>query len=217
LAVLCTPWTAKTPPKVELWDIATARQLATVDGTNNGFFLPGRGYTLVTRGLDPQKVGFLAYWDGSDGRPLRRVALTDTSGYRAWYGLRVSADRRWVVVRAQEDVARDALRLRLASVWPLGWLAPADPGGAGRVLVYDAAGGGLRAEVTSGVFDDALTAPAGGHLATVAAGEIEVWEFTPGRPWGEILAWPVLPALAVGLAGHWVSRRRGRAAAAPAA
>jgi hypothetical protein len=214
LAVLCTPRSAPESGRIELWDIASLTPLGTIDGVTNGFFLPG-GTTLATREVDQRSVGILRYWDGSNGRPLGSARIADVSGYRAWYGLRVSADHRWVVIRGQYDAVADALRLRLAGMLRQPGLAHRDLRGTGQVLVYDAASGGLQADVTSEVFDDALPSPDGKHLATVGAGGIQVWEMPPVRPRGPALAWPVLPALVVWLAGRWLGRRRHVALAAP--
>lgn len=213
LAVLCWP-RAQGTPNLELWDIASARLLATIDGASTGFFLP-EGCVLVTFELDERRVASLRYWDGSNGQPLRRAAIVDTSAYRSWYGLRVSADRRWVVVRGQRDVVQDAIRFRLARVPRWGWLSPGDPRTTGQVLVYDTASGRLRADVRARVFEGAIPSPDGEHLVTVGAGEIKVWGVPPARPWGRALTWPVLPALAVWLAGCWLSRRKQRASTSP--
>jgi WD40 repeat protein len=200
--------------KVRWWDTATGRLVGQVDNTGPPAVLDG-GRVLVTKS-SPVFLGSrlvdgyrLCFWDVETGEKLRDWDLATLSDEGAWIGLLESSESgRYLAADLQPNYYgrnRRSGLLDLVRIVRSRWGPSASEDR--QVLLWDVA---ERREEARLPGSSARLSRNGRWLATIdEAGVVRVWEVPLQRPWGLILGYSAVAALAC-WAGLVAAGRLGR-------
>jgi hypothetical protein len=185
------------------WDTATGRQVGHVENAWDTAVMAG-GRVLVTKPLPPKRAGVseayrLYFWDVATGASLGEWDLgAPADGGGLFDHLAGSDSDRYLTAVFHPDYGRSPDVGRRVADQLTGVFGDEPPLDRKQVVVWDVL---ARREVAHVPGRAAAPSADGRWLATIdASGMVRVWEVPPQRPWGRVLGYAAVAALACALA-----------------